>query len=73
MKSKKTKVIVTGGAGFLGTFVVKELIKKGAHPKNIFVPRSKELDLKKYKIVANLPYNITSFFLKNELPCILID
>ncbi len=38
------KVIVTGGAGFLGQVVVKELQAKGAH--EITVPRTKEYDLR---------------------------
>ncbi len=37
------RVVITGGAGFLGRFVVEELRRRGA--KEIFVPRSKEYDL----------------------------
>ena len=37
------KVIVTGGAGFLGSFVIEELKKKGC--KEIFIPRSSDYDL----------------------------
>jgi GDP-L-fucose synthase len=37
------RVVVTGGAGFLGTFVQEELRRRGA--KDVFVPRSKDYDL----------------------------
>lgn len=37
------KVLVTGGSGFLGSFVVKKLKERGC--KEIFVPRSKDYDL----------------------------
>lgn len=40
------KITVTGGAGFLGSFVVEELIKAGAQKENIFIPRSREYDLR---------------------------
>src|SRR6185503_11365131 len=40
---KSTRVVVTGGAGFLGSFVVEKLRERGA--KEIVVPRSKEYDL----------------------------
>src|SRR5574342_961830 len=37
------RVVVTGGAGFLGSYVQDELRRRGA--KDVFVPRSKDYDL----------------------------
>jgi GDP-L-fucose synthase len=39
----KSRVLVTGGAGFLGTFVTERLRARGA--REIIVPRSREYDL----------------------------
>ena len=38
------RVVVTGGAGFLGSRVVAQLRERGA--TNVFVPRSADLDLR---------------------------
>ena len=41
---KDKRVIVTGGAGFLGSFVVEKLRQRGV--AQLFVPRSKDYDLR---------------------------
>ncbi len=47
-----TRIVVTGGAGFLGTFVVEQLRARGC--TQIIVPRSKDYDLVEMGAVQRL-------------------
>ncbi len=44
---KDKKILVTGGAGFLGKYVVEKIMEK--RPKRDFVPRSRDYDLRNQK------------------------
>jgi GDP-L-fucose synthase len=46
------RVVVTGGAGFLGSFVVEALGERGA--RDLFVPRSREYDLRQEADIARM-------------------
>ena len=50
--SPDMRLLVTGGAGFLGSFVIEELARAGFH--NVAAPRSSEYDLRKPQAIAKL-------------------
>ena len=43
------RILLTGGAGFFGTQVVHQLLQKGVARNKIVIPRSKEIDLRKWE------------------------
>ena len=49
---KDKNVVVTGGAGFLGSYVVEKIKKRGC--KDIFVPRSCDFDLREKEAIVRL-------------------
>lgn len=45
---KNKYVTVTGGAGFVGSCVIEKLIQRGVSRENIRIPRSREMDLRRW-------------------------
>lgn len=43
------KILLTGGAGFLGSHIVEQLHKRNVDDSQISIPRSKDLDLRKWE------------------------
>ncbi|MDZ7586965.1 MAG: GDP-L-fucose synthase [Patescibacteria group bacterium] len=54
---KHKNILLTGGAGFLGQWMYKELVKKGADKNKIIIPRSKTDNLLKLSTVKKLVKN----------------
>lgn len=52
MKWTETRIVVTGGSGFLGSFVVGKLRQRGC--AHVFVPRSKQYDLRDQSDIVRL-------------------
>jgi GDP-L-fucose synthase len=46
MELKKKKILITGGRGFLGSFVVEKLRELGVPWENLRIPQSKQTDLR---------------------------
>lgn len=54
---KDKRILVTGGAGFLGRQVVKQLCDAGADRAKITIPRSREFDLRSMDVCQKLSQN----------------
>jgi len=52
--SRLKKIVITGGAGFLGKHVCAELIKHGANEKSFIIPRSQTEDIRDFSICKKL-------------------
>lgn len=75
---KKSKILLTGGYGFVGQAVFEELLRNGVKEKNILRPRSKNSDLRIQKnakkavngidVVINLAANVGGIGYNQKFP-----
>jgi len=49
MNLNQKRIVLTGGAGFLGSAVRKRLLASGVRPEDILIPRSASLDLRDWQ------------------------
>lgn len=54
LASDRSKIVLTGGAGFLGSVVRRKLQERGCSPEQIIVPRSRDYDLTTEAAVSRL-------------------
>lgn len=54
---KTQKILVTGGNGFLGKYVIAELLRCGARKENLIIPRSSQFDLRERSVCRALTKN----------------
>jgi len=78
LELQKKRIVVTGGAGFLGRQVIDQLVKAGAQADKITVPRSSDCDLRDFsncqkvsdqqEIIIHLAAHVGGIGLNREKP-----
>lgn len=58
MNLKNKRILLTGGAGFLGQSIQKKLHEQGVPEKNIFIPRQKDIDLRVWQHCLDISQDI---------------